>query len=187
MSRNTDNLRQITTFLMMNNSSPLKGYTAKEISEAVPSLKERTVYRLLSTHPQFNQTENSIHPIRWWFDPLQVKIVSETIDNSMAIRPEFKVTASTHTNWIGRLLRATVGDENALAEQAKLLGKAANNAVLFQQNKADLSPEAWANAKQALDQLERFTATLYQRIQSMKNDERFDTPEWWAIFDPEEN
>lgn len=188
MSRNSDNLRDITTFLMMNNSSPTRGFTGTEISEAVPHLKRSSVYRILKDNPQFVQTKNSIHPVRYYFDPLLVPQAKAKQD-SWQIRPEFKVEPVSALKFLKNLIATTKADENYISkvyEQVRPVGKAANNAVAFQKNQDPLQPALWDAAKFSLDQLELFSATLYQRIQQIKTDPRYDTPEWWAIFEPEE-
>ena len=187
MARGLDNLRQITTFLMMNNSNPTKGFSAAEIAEAVPTLKERSVYRILKDNPQFVQTSNSVFPVRYYFDPLLVPQVKAKQD-SWQIRPEFKVEPINPLIFLKGLIGNTKVNEDShkLYEQIRPVGKAANNAVAFQKNQEPLQPALWDAAKFSLDQLEVFSATLYQRIQQIKTDPRYDTPEWWAIFEPEE-
>lgn len=188
MARGLDNLRQITTFLMMNNSNPTKGYSAAEIAEAVPSLKERSVYRILKDNPQFVQTSNSVFPTRYYFDPLKVPQVRAKPD-SWQIRPEFKVEPISAFKFLKNLIASTKADENYVSkiyEQVRPVGKAANNAIAFQRNSEALQPALWDAAKFSLDQLEVFSATLYQRIRQIKDDPRYDTPEWWAIFEPED-
>lgn len=186
MARHTENLRDITTFLMMNNSNPMKGYTAAEIAASVPTLKESSVYRVLRSNPQFVQTDNSIHPKRYWFDPLKVKIVRDQQYGKLHIRPELAVTDRELVDWFGSLVaNLKPADEDPYASRVyasiKVIGTALNNADFFQRNVEPLQPALWDKAKQHIDSLEVFAATLYQRIYELKNDPRYDSPEWWSM------
>lgn len=186
MARN-DNIRDITTFLMMNNSNPMHGYSGAEIAEAVPHLKRSTVYRILNDCPQFVRTKNSIHPIKYYFDPMKVERVVKT-QNRFEIRPEIRPSEKPVLEWMRALIDTTkpVENETKLYNEIKKLGIAANNAIDFQQNKAPLQPAKWEAAKFSIDQIEQFAAGLYCRMQELKSDERYDSPEWWAIFNPED-
>lgn len=187
MSRNKENLRDITTFLMMNNTSPTKGYTAREIADAVPTLREPSVYRILRENPQFVQTENSIHPKRYYFDPLKARVVTDA-KSKLHIRPELEVTDRNKVDVIQSLLnvlKSEDGKDSNLRKEVVRVALAVDNALNFQQNKSPLEPAKWETAKHSIDNLEVFAATLYQRIQSIKSDERYGTPEWWAMFTKE--
>ena len=186
MTRNLDNLRDITTFLMMQNSNPSKGYTAREIADAVPSLKESSVYRIIRANPQFVQTTNSIHPKRYYFDPMRVKVVANKAGGKLQIRPELEVTPKPVLDFLQGLIANTKGEDSPLYKEVKRIGTAANNAMLFQTNQEPLEPALWASAKNSIDVLESFAATLYQRIYELKSDDRYDSPEWWAIFSKEQ-
>ena len=185
MTRALDNLRQITTFLMMNNTSPTKGFTAGEIADAVPDLKERTVYRIVSSNPQFVQTQNSIHPKRYYFDPLKVKVVREAT-GPLQIRPELAVSDKPLMLTLQGLLDGTKGEDNQLRREIVTIAKAANNALAFQVNKEALNPSLWEAAKYSVENLEQFAAALYQRMYAIRNDERYNSPEWWAMFTKEQ-
>lgn len=183
--RSIDNLRDITTFLMMHHSTPTKGFTAKEIAEAVPSLRESSVYRILKEQPQFVQTENSLHPKRYYFDPLKVKTVREA-KSKLHIRPELEVQPRPVLEVIENLIKNTKSDPSTpLYNEIRRVALAANNAIEFQANVKPLEPALWENAKNSLDILESFAATLYQRIYELKSDERYNSPEWWALFTKE--
>ena len=180
MSRNLDNLRDITTFLMLHGTSPTKGYTAAEISEAVPTLKERSVYRILQSNPQFVQTTNSIHPKRYYFDPLKVALPTKA--NSLTIRPEYRAEHGTPVKFIEGLVRNLKGEDSPIYKEVKNIGFAANNAIMFSKNMEALQPGKWEAAKYSIDNLEQFAAILYQRCYELKNDPRYNSPEWWSIF-----
>jgi hypothetical protein len=169
---------------MMNNTSPTKGYTAQEIADAVPTLKPSTVYRILKESPQFVQTENSIHPKRYYFDATRIPR-DKQVANSMQIRPEYRADDRSIHDTLKGLLDNLREEKGPLYKEVANIAQAANVSINFQTGKAPLTPTEWERAKYSIDVLEQFAATLYQRMYAIKTDERYGTPEWWAMFTKE--
>lgn len=180
------NVATIATYLLAN-ASEQKGVSVVALANEFPAIGRSTIYRIVRNNPAFREALYPFHPRGYWYDPSKVEKLNG--QQNKGSRPE--IEPKPIREWLRPLqmnLRANTEFDNQSPVYKKLADilAANNHSVAFQKNEEELDPVVWKEAQAAVETLLNFAYTLQVRLESLINDSRYDSPEWWALFPKED-
>lgn len=163
MGINGERANFVVAILLANGANRFGGMSAEDITNAIPDLPKRTVYRILK-RPGFKECDRAIWPKQYWYDASSVRHPVGKV-----AKPEVELPPYDGKQFIDRL-------------------KTSSNGLLITHDQIkELKHDEKNKFHSHLDNLEKFAWNLLTRVQQTKDHPLYDTPEWWRIYNDVEN
>lgn len=163
MGINGERANFVVAILLANGANRFGGMSAEDITNAIPDLPKRTVYRILK-RPGFKECDRAIWPKQYWYDASSVRHPVGKV-----AKPETDLAPYDGKRFI------------------ETIPKASNELLKIHTYIEALKHDEKNKFHYQIDSLEIFAWNLLTRVQQTKDHPLYDTPEWWRIYNDVEN